>query len=88
MRETFEDYIQRLKDIGTKEGYGYTDETFELEFAYIWNCYKNNHSVYRCLEFLYYVEIPGFEVSLRKEYNKRVKDMENKNKLKKVARTK
>jgi hypothetical protein len=56
MRETFEDYLQRLKDRRTEDDYKYTDEDFKNYIHYIFNCYETNLSVYKCLEFMYFAE--------------------------------
>ncbi len=53
-RETFEDYLQRLKDRRTEDGYEYTDEDFEKYKDYIKDCYEYNLSVYKCLDYFYY----------------------------------
>lgn len=52
-KETFESYLQRLKDRRTEDGYQYTDEDFEKYKEYVEDCYKTNLSVYKCLEFFY-----------------------------------
>ena len=52
-KETFESYLQRLKDRRTEDGYKYTDEDFEKYKEYVKHCYKTNLSVYKCLEFFY-----------------------------------
>ena len=54
--ETFEDYLQRLKDRRTEDDYKYTDEDFEKYEDYIKNCYKTDLSVYKCLEFMWFRE--------------------------------
>jgi len=54
MKETFEDYLQRLKDRRTEDDYRYTDEDFEKYKEYIINCYNTNLSVYKCLEFMWF----------------------------------
>lgn len=54
MKETFEDYLQRLKDRRTEDGYKYTDEDFERYIDYIKNCWSTNLSVYKCLEWMYF----------------------------------
>ena len=54
--ETFEEYLQRLKDRRTEDEYKYTDEDFKNYIHYIFNCYETNLSVYKCLEFMYFVE--------------------------------
>lgn len=56
MKETFEDYLQRLKDRRTEDDYKYTDEDFEKYKEYISDCCKNGMSVYKCLEFMYFAE--------------------------------
>jgi len=54
--ETFEDYLQRLKDRRTEDDYKYIDEDFEKYKDYISDCCKNGMSVYKCLEFMYFAE--------------------------------
>ena len=56
MKETFEDYLQRLKDRRTEDDYKYTDEDFDKYKDYISDCCKNGMSVYKCLEFMYFAE--------------------------------
>ncbi len=56
MRETFEEYLQWLKDRRTEDGYEYTDEDFEENMDYIRSCYKSNLSVYKCLELMWVEE--------------------------------
>jgi len=56
MKETFEQYLQRLKDRRTEDDYKYTDEDFENYIYYIFDCYEKDLSVYKCLEFMYFVE--------------------------------
>ena len=55
-KETFEDYLQRLKDRRTEDNYKYTDEDFKNYIHYIFDCYEKNLSVYKCLEFMYLTE--------------------------------
>ena len=74
MKETFEQYLQRLKDRRTEDDYQYTDEDFESVYDYIKNCYSTNLSVYKCLEFMYYAQK---EIKLEDVFND-----ENKEKLK------
>lgn len=57
MEEEFEDYLKRLKDRRTEDGYKYTDEDFEKYIDYIKDCYKTNLSAYKCLEFMYFETI-------------------------------
>jgi hypothetical protein len=54
MKETFEDYLQRLKDRRTEDDYKYTDEDFIQYEEYIKDCWKTNLSVYKCLEFMWF----------------------------------
>jgi hypothetical protein len=54
MKETFEQYLQRLKDRRTEDSYEYTDEDFIKYDKYIRDCYKTNLSVYKCLEFMWF----------------------------------
>jgi hypothetical protein len=52
--ETFESYLQRLKDRRTEDDYKYTDEDFIQYEEYIKGCWKTNLSVYKCLEFMWF----------------------------------
>jgi hypothetical protein len=54
MKETFENYLQRLKDRRTEDNYKYTDEDFIQYEEYIRDCWKTNLSVYKCLEFMWF----------------------------------
>jgi hypothetical protein len=54
MKETFENYLQRLKDRRTEDDYKYTDEDFIQYEEYIKDCWKTNLSVYKCLEFMWF----------------------------------
>jgi hypothetical protein len=56
MKETFEQYLQRLKDRRTEDDYKYTDEDFIKYEEYIRDCCKNGMSVYKCLEFMYFAK--------------------------------
>ena len=56
MKETFEDYLQKLKDRRTEDDYKYTDEDFEKNKDYISDCCKSGMSVYKCLELMYFAE--------------------------------
>ena len=53
MNEEFKDYLKRLKDRRNQDGYEYTNEDFENQIDYIKNCWENDLSVYKCLEFMY-----------------------------------
>jgi hypothetical protein len=54
MKETFESYLERLKERRTEDNYNYTDEDFEKYKDYIRDCWLTNLSVYKCLEFMYF----------------------------------
>lgn len=54
MKETFESYLQKLKERRNEDGYRYTDEDFEKYKDYIRGCWLTNLSVYKCLEFMYF----------------------------------
>ncbi len=54
MEENFDDYLKRLKERSQQDGYTYTDEDFEKHNDYIRNCWEDNLSVYKCLEFMYF----------------------------------
>jgi hypothetical protein len=66
MKETLEDYLQRLKDRRTEDNYKYTDEDFEEYRDYIVGCWINDLSVYRCLEFFYFETLSPEEETLAK----------------------
>lgn len=53
-KETFENYLERLKQRRTEDEYNYTDEDFEKYKDYIRDCWLTNLSVYKCLEFMYF----------------------------------
>jgi hypothetical protein len=55
-KETFEEYLQRLKDRRTELNSKYTDEDFKNYIYHIFDCYEKNVSVYKCLEFMYFME--------------------------------
>ena len=54
MEQTFENYLQRLKDRRTEDDYKYTDKDFVKYEEYIRSCWKTNLSVYKCLEFMWF----------------------------------
>jgi len=56
MKETFEQYLQKLKDRRTEDEYRYTDEDFKKYIHYVFDCYEKGMSVYKCLEFMYFAE--------------------------------
>ena len=56
MKETFGEYLQRLKKRRTEDDYKYTDEDFIKYQLYIKDCWLTNLSVYKCLEFMYFAE--------------------------------
>ena len=72
MKETFEDYLQRLKDRRTEDDYKYTDEDFIQYEEYIRDCCKSGMSVYKCLEFMYFAEK---EISLEDVFNDEKKEI-------------
>lgn len=53
-KETFEEYLHELKNRRDKDNYDYSDEDFEKYKEYINNCYENNLSIYKCLEFMWF----------------------------------
>ena len=57
MKETFDEYLQRLKDRRTEDNYKYSDDDFEKYENYIADCWLQNLSIYKCLEFMYFEEI-------------------------------
>lgn len=71
MKETFEQYLQRLKDRRTEDDYQYTDKDFESVYDYIRNCYNTNLSAYKCLEFMYYAQK---EIKLEDVFNDEKKE--------------
>jgi len=71
MKETFENYLQRLKDRRTEDNYKYTDEDFEKYKDYIEDCCKSGMSVYKCLEFMYFAEK---EIKLEDVFNDEKKE--------------
>ena len=50
--ETFDEYLQRVKDRRTEDGYKYTDEDFETYNEYIMDSWRCGISVYKCLEWM------------------------------------
>lgn len=71
-RETFEQYLQRLKDRRTEDDYKYTDEDFTKYEDYIRDCCKSGMSVYKCLEFMYFAEK---EIKLEDVFNDEKKEI-------------
>jgi hypothetical protein len=71
MKETFEQYLQRLKDRRTEDDYKYTDEDFIQYEEYIRDCWLTNLSVYKCLEFMYFAEK---EIHLEDVFNDQKKE--------------
>jgi hypothetical protein len=68
--QTLEEYLQKLKDRRTEDDYKYTDEDFEKNKKYISDCFKNEISVYKCLELMYFAEkdIKQTATSILREY--------------------
>lgn len=56
MKETFENYLLRLKERRTEDDYRYTDKDLEDNKSYIKDCWETNLSVYKCLEWMYFYE--------------------------------
>jgi hypothetical protein len=54
--ETLAEYIERLKERRTEDNYKYSDKDFEKYKEYVEDCYVQNLSVYKCLEFMYFAE--------------------------------
>ena len=80
MRETFGEYLQRLKKRRTEDDYKYTDEDFIKYQLYITDCWLTNLSVYKCLEFMWFETEEGKQETLeqiaskqfQKDFNKEV----------------
>jgi hypothetical protein len=58
MKETFEDYLKAVKQRRDEDGYPYSDEDIEKHSSYFKDCWKQNLSCYKALEWLYF-EING-----------------------------
>ncbi len=58
MCNTFEEYLEAVKQRRDEDNYGYTDEDLEKYKYYFEDCWKSNLSVYKSLEFLWF-EING-----------------------------
>ena len=58
MGNTFEEYLEAVKQRRDEDNYGYTDEDLEKYKYYFEDCWKSNLSVYKSLEFLWF-EING-----------------------------
>lgn len=54
MDESFEEYLERLKQKRTEDDYKYTDNDIDSHYSYIKNCYRTGLSVYKCLEFMWF----------------------------------
>ena len=54
--ETFDEYLQRVKDRRTEDNYKYSDEELVLYNEYIMDSWRCGISVYKCLEFMYFAE--------------------------------
>jgi len=72
MEETFEQYLQRLKDRRTEDDYKYTDEDFIQYEEYIRDCCKSGMSVYKCLEFMYFPEKDMDDQLFNREYREEI----------------
>jgi len=51
---SFEDYLKAVRQRRDEDGYGYSDEDIEKYNYYFKDCWKNNLSVYKSLEFLWF----------------------------------
>ena len=58
MDNSFEEYFFAVKELKTENNYSYTDEELEKYSSYFKDCYKQNLSAYKALEFLWF-EING-----------------------------
>ena len=58
MCNSFEEYLEAVKQRRDEDNYGYTDEDLEKYKYYFEDCWKSNLSVYKSLEFLWF-EING-----------------------------
>ena len=58
MMNSFEEYLEAVKQKRDEDNYGYTDEDLEKYRYYFEDCYKSDLSVYKALEFLWF-EING-----------------------------
>ena len=55
---SFEEYLEAVKQRRDEDGYDYTNEDLEKYKYYFEDCWKSNLSVYKSLEFLWF-EING-----------------------------
>ena len=55
---SFEEYLEAVKQRRDEDNYGYTDEDLEKYKYYFEDCCKSNLSIYKSLEFLWF-EING-----------------------------
>lgn len=58
MYNSFEEYLEAVKQRRDEDEYGYTGEDLEKYKYYFKDCWKSNLSVYKSLEFLWF-EING-----------------------------
>ena len=52
--DSFEDYLKAVRQRRDEDGYGYSNEDIEKYNYYFKDCWKNNLSVYKSLEFLWF----------------------------------
>ena len=52
MKKDFDLYLLTLKKRRDEDKYGYTNKDLNENIKYIKECYNNNLSVYKCLEFM------------------------------------
>lgn len=55
----FDEYFSAVKKLRTKDSYRYTDEELEKYSGYFKDCWKQNLSYYKALEWLYFENIRG-----------------------------
>lgn len=54
MYKSFEEYLAAVKAYRDENQYSYTDKELDKYQSYIYDCFINNLSVYKCLEFMYF----------------------------------
>lgn len=54
IHKTFEQYFSGVKELRTEDNYDYSDEILEQHKDYFKNCWENNLSKYKSLEFLWF----------------------------------
>lgn len=54
MNKTFEEYFSGVKGLRTEDNYNYSNEQLEKYIKYFKDCYRQNISCYKALEWLYF----------------------------------